>query len=57
MKVSGERASQVEVIIRMKSLALRTYQICSRNNRVVHFGENQGRRVRDNVRGKEGQLV
>lgn len=47
------RTSKREVIIGMKALESRTYQVCSKNNKAIHFGENYGRLVGDNVRGKE----
>lgn len=40
MLLFGVRASQIDVIISMKALKLKAYQICSRNIKKVHFGEN-----------------
>ena len=34
------RTSQIEVIISMKILESRAYEICSRNRKAYHSGEN-----------------
>ena len=34
------RASQIEVIMSMKTLESRAYEICSRNRNAFHSGEN-----------------
>lgn len=57
MLLSAGRASQIEVIISMKALESRAYEIHWRNRTEVHFVENKGRLVGSNVRGKEGHLM